>query len=271
VASADPVWLERIEASAAADFYRAATPAAVAAHRIDCFEIGSAVGLVACDIEPGLVFRRVVGLGVGASATRQQLGDIQSAMRERCARYAIQVAPHATPHGLGKWLEDAGFSHGYAWMKFVRPAAAAVVAACDLDVCIADAALADAFGAVVTTGFEMPATTARWVAALAGRPGWLCALAFDGATPVAAGAAYVENGYAWLGFGTTLTTHRGRGAQTALLASRIAWAARNGAQWIVTETGERVAGKPAQSYRNILRAGFEEVYLRPNYVSPERA
>lgn len=266
--AADPVWLERIEANAAADFYRAATPDAVTAHSIDCFAIESAVCLVACAIEPGLVFRRVVGLGSGWSATEQELRDIQSAMGQRCTSYAIQVAPHATPPAVGKWLDDAGFSRGYAWMKFVRPAGVVATPACDLDIRIADTTLADAFGAVVTTGFGMPATAAAWVAALAGRPGWMCALAFDGATPVAAGAAYLENGYAWLGFGTTLTTHRGRGAQTALLAGRIAWAQRNGAQWLVTETGERVAGKPAQSYRNILRAGFDEAYLRPNYVSP---
>jgi len=268
VTSADLAWLERIEANAAADFYRAATPDVVATHRIACFERGSAVCLAACDIEPGLVFRRVVGLGVGTRATQRQLREIHSAMRERCARYTIQIAPHATPRALGRWLDDAGFSHGYAWMKFVRPANAATAVTCDLDVRIVDARLAEAFGTVVATGFAMPATAAPWVAALAGRPGWMCALALDGRTPVAAGAAYLENGYAWLGFGTTLATHRGRGAQTALLASRIAWAERNGARWLVTETGERVAAKPTQSYRNILRAGFEEVYLRPNYVSP---
>ena len=27
--------------------------------------------------------------------------------------------------------------------------------------------------------------------------------------------------------------------------------------------------KPSDSYRNILRFGFEEAYLRPNYLSPE--
>jgi hypothetical protein len=36
----------------------------------------------------------------------------------------------------------------------------------------------------------------------------------------------------------------------------------------VTETGERVPDKPSDSYRNILRAGFHERYLRQNYLSP---
>lgn len=267
--SADPTWLERIEANACADFYRAAPADVVAAHRVDCFEIGSAVCLVSSNVDPALVFRRVVGLGIGASADEPQLRDIVTAMEERCTSYSIQVAPHAKPRALSGWLEARGFSPGYAWMKFARPARPEPAIACDLEIRVADAGLATAFGTVVTTGFEMPASTAPWVAALAGRPAWTCVLALDGAEAVAAGAVYIDSGYAWLGLGTTLASHRGRGAQTALLAYRIGWAARSGAQWLVTETGERVAGKPAQSYRNILRAGFGEVYVRPNYVSPQ--
>ena len=37
---------------------------------------------------------------------------------------------------------------------------------------------------------------------------------------------------------------------------------------LVTETGERVVGRPSNSYRNILRAGFRPAYVRPNLVSP---
>jgi hypothetical protein len=45
-----------------------------------------------------------------------------------------------------------------------------------------------------------------------------------------------------------------------------------GATVVVTETGETVDGRPEHSYRNILRAGFEPAYVRPNYISaPEDA
>jgi hypothetical protein len=39
----------------------------------------------------------------------------------------------------------------------------------------------------------------------------------------------------------------------------------------VTETGEPVDGKTGGSYRNLLRAGFEPLYVRQNYVSSEQA
>jgi hypothetical protein len=39
----------------------------------------------------------------------------------------------------------------------------------------------------------------------------------------------------------------------------------------VTETGALFDGKPSNSYRNILRAGFELDYERPNYLSSPAA
>jgi hypothetical protein len=39
----------------------------------------------------------------------------------------------------------------------------------------------------------------------------------------------------------------------------------------VTETGEALRDKPSSSYRNIIRAGFSEVYVRPNYLSSPEA
>jgi hypothetical protein len=48
---------------------------------------------------------------------------------------------------------------------------------------------------------------------------------------------------------------------------RIREAAARGARIAVTETGERLPDRPSASYRNILRAGFEEMYLRQNYMS----
>jgi hypothetical protein len=47
-----------------------------------------------------------------------------------------------------------------------------------------------------------------------------------------------------------------------------AFAAARGARTAVTETGERMPDKPSASYRNILRAGFQERYLRQNWMSP---
>ena len=153
-------------------------------------------------------------------------------------------------------------------MKFHRPCDRAPHATTDLDVRLIDSDRGGEFGRVVVEGFGLPSTVAPWVGSLAGRANWVCIMAFDGGAPVAAGAVYVNGNHAWLGFGTTLASHRGHGAQTALLARRLNEASTRGARVAVTETGERMPDKPSVSYRNILRAGFEETYVRQNYMSP---
>jgi GNAT superfamily N-acetyltransferase len=95
--------------------------------------------------------------------------------------------------------------------------------------------------------------------------GWRCWLALAGDEPIGAAGLYVADGVGYLGIGATLPAYRGRGAQTALLAGRIREAARLGCDVVVTETGERVDGRPGDSYRNILRAGFEEVAVTANW------
>ena len=75
----------------------------------------------------------------------------------------------------------------------------------------------------------------------------------------------LDGDVAEFGIGATLEPARGRGCQLALLRRRIVDAATAGCHTLFVETGERVPDRPAASYRNILRAGFEEAYLRPNW------
>jgi GNAT superfamily N-acetyltransferase len=71
---------------------------------------------------------------------------------------------------------------------------------------------------------------------------------------------YAAGDVGWLGIASTLAEFRGRGAQSALLAARVARAHRLGLRLLVTET--------ETSYGNVLRAGFGERYVRPNYLRP---
>jgi hypothetical protein len=196
-----------------------------------------------------------------------QLDAALSHMNELQQSYAVPVAPLAQPAALGALLEARGLRSRYAWMKFPRPLALEVrVPTCDLGLRVVAEESAAAFGRVVVEGFGLQGQMAPWVAQLPGRAGWTCVMAFDAAVPVAAGAVLVKGRHAWLGFGTTLASHR-HGAQNALLARRLQEAATQGAQVAVTETGERVPDKPDNSYRNILKAGFVEAYVRQNFLS----
>ena len=167
-------------------------------------------------------------------------------------------------HSLGAELEERGFVRDYGWMKFSRGVSPRE-AQSDLHVELAGSDRADDFGRVVGGGFEMP----EWLQPLAvnvvGRPGWSCYAAYDGEAPAGVGALFTQDAVGWLGFGATLPEYRGRGAQSAILAARIEDARKQGCATVVTETGELEEGRPSSSYRNILRAGFREAYVRPNY------
>ena len=62
-----------------------------------------------------------------------------------------------------------------------------------------------------------------------------------------------------------------RADKGAILAARIEAAAAAGCEVVVNETGEALRDKPSSSYRNIIRAGFSEVYVRANYLSSPEA
>ena len=71
---------------------------------------------------------------------------------------------------------------------------------------------------------------------------------------------------AWFSFAGTREGHRGRGAQSALIARRLRDARLAGCTRVSVETAEDKPEKPAPSFRNLRRLGFRFAYLRPNFL-----
>lgn len=171
------------------------------------------------------------------------------------------------PHIVCGGPQPAGYEPGYGWMLFERDADADATAETDLTIEQVGPHGALEYARVIRTGFGMPEAIDAVLARLPGRPGWTCLVAYDGADAVGAGALFIHGDEGYLGLGATLPAARGRGAQSAILAARVALTARAGARRCVTLTG--AGGGP--SYRNILRAGFEAVGERPNWDSASPA
>jgi hypothetical protein len=55
-----------------------------------------------------------------------------------------------------------------------------------------------------------------------------------------------------------------------VLAERVRFALDRGCREIFTRTGEDVPGDSQHSYKNILRIGFRETYVRANFAPPKR-
>jgi GNAT superfamily N-acetyltransferase len=259
--------LELAEADGYSEIFRAAPDSIRRAHGVDvrgiagatCIRLGSAPGQ--------LMLNRVNGLGLRGPVGDAELDEIDAFFRAGGTQYAIGVSPLA-PADLVPRLAERGFEPGYAWMKFRRGLEPPPEVDTTLRVEEIDANLGAVFGAIVARAFGLPDVAGEWFAALAARPRFHLFLASDGDEPAGAGALFVAGDVGWIGVAGTLPEHRRKGAQGAILAARIRLAQGLGLRVLATETGERTADRPSGSYRNILRLGFEELYLRPNYVSP---
>ncbi len=220
---------------------------------------------------PGVGMMNLVlgATGPGAVAGGR-LAEATEWVRSRGVESYVPVTPNLPEtEPATRWLVDDGFSPAYAWMKFARDAHPPRFAVPkDVEVVEVTDAAAEPFGMIAATGFGLPAWAASFFANLPGQPDWRCYVArIDGETQACA-AMLIQGGLAEFGIAATLEPARGRGAQRALLHRRILDAAAAGCHTLFVETGERVPDRPSASYRNILRAGFEEAYLRPNWTRP---
>jgi GNAT superfamily N-acetyltransferase len=84
----------------------------------------------------------------------------------------------------------------------------------------------DLFAATAVAGYGVAPPIAAWLREIVGRPGWSCYVCFADDEPAGAGALFVDEDAAWLGIGATKPAFRRRGGQSALIARRLADAAR---------------------------------------------
>jgi GNAT superfamily N-acetyltransferase len=238
---------------------------------MDVLEVGGA----ACVAVPAMpevpMVNHTVGAGEDEDADDATLAAIAAFYGRVRARYYVAVTPSARPADLRERLAAHGFTRGYDWMKFVRGTDDVPRAETELDVRPVGPGEGDDFADVVVAGYEMPSAVRPAIAAVPRVAGCFAYAAYAGAEAAAAGALFVSGDLGWLGFAATRPEHRRKGGQGAVLAARIARARELGVKTLVTETGVIAEGRPSNSYRNILRTGFEEVYVRENYLSPPAA
>jgi GNAT superfamily N-acetyltransferase len=234
-------------------------------------EVGGALCTAAPIAPSSALLSRVLGLGLEQPATQEVLDQIDRFFSEAGAAYGITVTPEADPPELTAWLAERGFSRGYAWAKFRRGVEPIAPPQTDLVVERVGADRGDVFADVFQRAYGTPELLRPRLEQLPGLPGWHCFVAFGAGVPAATGAVFVTGEVGWLGMAGTLPEFRRRGAQSSLLAARIDTARETGCNVVVTETGEAVEGRASNSYRNIVRAGFEPVYVRQNYLSSAEA
>ena len=263
-------WCEMAEAVAIRDMVVAVQESGDTTLGAEWTEVGGSVAFGLRHVDDPF-FNRVIGLGIARPATSQDVVHADAFFKELGNGWSVlQVADEvAEPAELVGWIEARGWVRGRRWPKLWRSLEGELPdGRANLPVRIERVGpeLAGDFVRIVGAAFEMDEALPRLGAATMGRPGWAHYLGFDADQAVSAAAMFVTADVAWLGFGATLESHRGRGAQSAMFARRLTDARSQGCRLVITETGEDTPEEPNPSYRNMLRAGFEVAYLRPNWV-----
>lgn len=263
----DPRLLDRVEQRFWRDIWESVPAAVAAEHGIECRRFGPVQATLVGDLSNVGMLNLVLGATAeGALADGQLAAAVEWVISTGIAPYVPVTPSLPESQSAADWLAGNGFNPAYSWMKFVRDAHPPRFAAPEVEVVELAEPDQEPFGMIAATGFGLPAWGAAFFADLPGRDGWRCYVARVDGEAQACAAMLVADDVAEFGVAATLEPARGRGCQLALLHRRILDAAEAGCRTLLVETGERVPDRPSASYRNILRAGFEEAYVRPNWT-----
>ncbi|MEO8462208.1 MAG: hypothetical protein ABI555_03270 [Chloroflexota bacterium] len=264
-------WLEAAEGRAWADMFRAIADQGGGGLDPWVDEADGVVTFALKELGWGF-FNRSIGLGMDRPATEADVDRVLDGFSSKGQTdFTIQIGPSARPAALEAWLEARGLRRGRRWAKVWRDAVDLPGERTELRIERVGVEQSDDWARVVLAAFEMPESVRPYAGATLGRPDWHHFLAYDGDLAVGAGGTYLIGEVAWLGFGATLESHRGRGSQSAIFARRMREAAALGVRLFITETGEDLPDDPNPSYRNMLRGGFHLAYQRRNWLPPMEA
>jgi GNAT superfamily N-acetyltransferase len=265
--SFDPNLLNAVERRFWRSIWEAVPTNVATEHSVEARDFGPVQATVVKDLPAAQMLNLV--LGAEEPSAGAHLSSALDWMESQRVSFYVPLADAAGSESLRRLLESRQYERGYSWMKFVRDAHPPRFSPPSGVEVLATGEEAGPFGMIAATGFGLPPWAAALFAGLQARAGWHCYLACVEDEPVACAAMFVEGGVAELGIAATLEPARGRGCQTALLHRRIVDAAAAGCHTLCVKTGERTPGRPSTSYGNILRAGFEEAGLRPNWQPPK--
>jgi ribosomal protein S18 acetylase RimI-like enzyme len=219
--------------------------------------------------DPTDYWSKALGFGVTEPVTRELMTEVVRFYELSGARLAtVQLAPAALPEDWAEIAADLGLEQRASWVKLQRDLAVPgelPEVRTDLRIApVAEDQLAE-WARVLFSGFGMPADYD--VMALSVDPAVFRRFAaWDGDRIVAAASLVVDGDAAGMFGAATLPEHRGRGAQSGLLAARLRAAAEAGVRWVSAETGVETPGSRNPSLHNLRRAGLADLYERPNWL-----
>ena len=205
---------------------------------------------------------KALGFGFTEPVTRELLEEVFAFYRANGDSGAVlQIAPPALPEDWAQLCADYGLQPGNKIQKLACPIDAFRPGRTDLRIEPVDADSVAEWASLVLETFGMPEPgLAEMLIAGLDNPAFTPLAAWDSGQMVAAANLCVHGPIGSLNTGATRPSHRGRGAQSGLLAARAELARQAGCRWLVGETAET-----GTSLNNMRRSGLEIIYTRQNW------
>ena len=220
---------------------------------------------------PDSPFNKLAGLGFEGALDEERLAEVERAFAERGAPAQAEVAVLGDP-----FVSALLTRRGYVLENFENvlglrlPAANLPDIGAGIGVSVADETDHDAWLDVIVAGFASPDTQGvpsheafsrevmdRDIGDMVTASGFVRYLAYRDGVVGGGASLRLWDGVAQLCGAATAPAHRRRGLQTALLAARLADAARQGCDIAVVTTQPG-----SKSQQNVQRQGFELLYTR---------
>lgn len=259
--------MERVEAESLFQLENGAPESVRSGLGITAAHVAGGV-LVAMRHDPVPLWSRAIGFGFDEPVTAGLLAELVDFHREHGSAVAIfQLAPAVLPDDWADIATAAGLRPGAHWVKLAHDLTRLPDADTDLRVTTVDAGSAAEWAVTLLRGFESAGKgLEEMFAATVHTPGFRLYAAWDGDDLVAAAMTYRRADVVHMSGAATLPSHRNRGAQSALLARRLADARAEGCTLAVAETGKEAPGQHNDSLRNMHRCGFRTLYARRNWL-----
>lgn len=218
--------------------------------------------------DPTGYWSKALGFGVDEPVTADLIAQVCDVYRaEGTPSAVIQIAPDRLPSDWDEICARESITAGGVWVKLAGEIDALKPGGTDLRVGPVPDESVPEWASVVLRCFGMPEEyLGPMLAASVRDPGFRPFAAWDGTEMVAAANLFVHGEVGSLNTGATMPTHRGRGAQSGLLAARVAAAAAAGCRWVTGETGQPAQGSSNPSLDNMRRLGMSPLYERRNWV-----
>lgn len=213
-------------------------------------------------------WNKALGFGFDEPVTADLVAQVCEFYRSHGAPSAVlQFAPSILPPDWDEIRTSHQLVPGGSWVKMAHKLTSIDSPATDLRVTEIETRDAAQWASALLRGFGMPEEELldMFVSAV-GQPGFRCYAAWDGAEVVGVGNLFIRDDVAAMWGASTLSPHRRRGAQSALLATRLLAAKAADCRVVLAETATESLGERNPSLHNLANAGFTTLYERPNWV-----